>query len=50
MVDYVITDPNDDMGLVEVVDIESNQLKGRVNEFYRSLGNYKWFNSLTDPH
>jgi len=43
--DYVITDPNDDMGLVN---IENNRFEGRVNEFYKSLGNYKWFNSLTD--
>ena len=45
--DYVITDSNDDMRLV---DIEDNRLEGRVNEFYRSLGKYKWFNSLTDPY
>jgi len=39
--DYVITEPNDDICLV---DIEYNQLEGRVDEFYRSLGNYKWLN------
>jgi len=36
--DYVITNLNDDMGLV---DIENNRPEGRVNEFCRSLGNYE---------
>jgi len=45
--DYVITNPNDDVGLV---DIENDQLDGRVNEFYKSLGNHKWFSSLTDTY
>ena len=36
--DYAITDPTDDLGLVG---IEKQQLEGRVNEFDRSLGNYK---------
>ena len=43
----MITDSNDDIALV---DIENNLLVGRVNEFYRSLGECKSFNSLTDPY
>ena len=45
--DCVITDPNDNIGLV---DIENNRLDERVNEFHRSLGNYKQFNSLTNSY
>ena len=45
--EYVITDLNDDIGLV---DIENNRLDERVNEFHRSLGNYKQFNSLTNSY
>jgi len=43
----VITNLNDNLS---AVDIEIKQVYGRVNEFYRSLGKYKWFNSLTDPY
>jgi len=34
--DYMIAHPNDDMNLIY---IKNNGLDGRVNEFYRSLGN-----------
>ena len=39
--DYVITDPTNDLGLV---DIEKEQLEGRSNEFDKSLRNYRGYN------
>ena len=41
----MITDPHDDLGLVG---IEKKQPEERVNEFGRSLGNYKAYNPFID--
>jgi len=38
---FVITDPTNDLGLM---DIEKEQLEGRLSEFDRSLGNYREYN------
>ena len=35
---------------LSLVGIKVERVEGRVNEFYRSLGNYKWFNSFIDPY
>ena len=44
--EYGITNFSNDLGLV---DIETEQLKGRADEFDKSVGNYKWYNPLIDP-
>ena len=43
----MITDPNDVLVLMH---IEKEQLEGRVNEFDRSLGNYRAYNCSIDSY